>query len=141
MPTRTAGLACKMEPQPAPIMMDRGYLAIARKYLCPDDPNKCGSDVQYLYAWKVARHCNGEAYCMEVKDVFQDIDGNSYTCNLYDYYANPANPPLLGTFDMNNADLFFLRRSYMEPATNVGPDDNELLYDRAIYFGPYFAVP
>jgi hypothetical protein len=110
----------------------------ARKYLCPDDPNKCGSDVQYLYAWKVARHCNGEAYCMEVKDVFQDIDGNSYTCNLYDFYANPENPPLLGTFDMNNADLFFLWRSYMEPATNVGPDDNELLYDRAIYFGPYF---
>jgi hypothetical protein len=30
-------------------------------------------------------------------------------------------------------------RAYVEPATNVGPDDNELLYDRAIYFGPYFA--
>jgi hypothetical protein len=27
----------------------------------------------------------------------------------------------------------------MEPATLVGPDDNELLYDRAIYFGPYLA--
>jgi len=39
---------------------------------------------------------------------------------------------------MNNADLFFLWRSYMEPATNIGPDDSELLYDRAIYFGPYF---
>ena len=117
MTTRTAGLACKMEPQPAPIMMDRGYLAIARKYLCPDDPNKCGSDVQYLYAWKLARHWNGEAYCMEVKDVFQDIDGNSYTYNLYDYDTNPGNPTLLGPFDMNNADLFFLWRSYMEPAT------------------------
>jgi len=26
----------------------------------------------------------------------------------------------------------------VEPATKVGPDDNELLYDRTIYFGPYF---
>jgi hypothetical protein len=26
----------------------------------------------------------------------------------------------------------------MEPGTNVSPDDNELLYDQAIYFGPYF---
>jgi hypothetical protein len=33
--------------------------------------------------------------------------------------------------------MFFLWRAYLEPATNVGPDDNELLYDRAIYFGPY----
>jgi hypothetical protein len=24
----------------------------------------------------------------------------------------------------------------MEPSTSVAPDDNELLYDRAIYFGP-----
>ncbi len=29
-------------------------------------------------------------------------------------------------------------RAYVEPATNFGPDDNELLYGRAIYFGPYF---
>ncbi len=77
---------------------------------------------------------------MEVRDEFIDIDGNAYTCNLYDYYTNPGNPILLGPFDMNNADLFFLWRSYMEPATNIGPDDNELVYDRAIYFGPYFTT-
>jgi len=29
----------------------------------------------------------------------------------------------------------------MEPKTNVSPDDNELLYDRAIYFGPYDFAP
>jgi hypothetical protein len=29
----------------------------------------------------------------------------------------------------------------MEPATKVGPDDNELVYDRATYFGPYVAMP
>ncbi len=79
---------------------------------------------------------------MEVRDEFTDIDGNAYTCTLYDYYTNPGkkpgNPIPLGPFDLNNADLFFLWRSYMEPATNISPDDSELLYDRAIYFGPYF---
>ena len=40
-------------------------------------------------------------------------------------------------FDLDKAEMFFLWRSYMEPGTNVGPDDNELLYDRAIYFGDY----
>jgi hypothetical protein len=37
--------------------------------------------------------------------------------------------------------VFVVFRGYMEPATLVGPDDNELLYDRAIYFGPYFEEP
>jgi hypothetical protein len=110
----------------------------ARKYLCPDDPNQCDADVQYLYAWKVARDCHGEAYCMDVKNVFEDLDGTPFACDLYDWYANPKEPPRIGPFDINNEDMFFLWRSYLEPATNVGPDDNELLYDRAIYFGPYF---
>ncbi len=39
---------------------------------------------------------------------------------------------------MDEDEMFFIFRSYMEPATNVSPDDNELLYDQAIYFGPYF---
>jgi hypothetical protein len=113
----------------------------ARRFLCPDDPSKCPPDVQYLYAWKVARQCKAEdmPYCMQVKDEFVGIDNQSYQCNLYDWYANPENPPLIGPFDINNADMFFLWRGYMEPDTNVGPDDNELVYDRAIYFGPYFA--
>jgi len=38
---------------------------------------------------------------------------------------------------MDEDEMFFIFRSYMEPATNVSPDDNELLYDQAIYFGPY----
>ncbi len=75
---------------------------------------------------------------MEVRDEFTDIDGNAYTCNLYDYYTDREKPIRLGPFDLNNADLFFLWRSYMEPATNISPDDSELLHDRAIYFGPYF---
>jgi hypothetical protein len=111
----------------------------ARRFLCPDDPSKCPDDVQYLYAWKVARHCNGEDFCMELKAEFVDMNGQPYECNLYDWYAKPLDPPLIGPFDLDAMDMNVTWRTYVEPATNVGPDDNELLYDRAIYFGPYFA--
>jgi hypothetical protein len=33
--------------------------------------------------------------------------------------------------------MFLLWRNYMEPSTAVGPDDNELVHDQAVYFGPY----
>jgi hypothetical protein len=67
---------------------------------------------------------------------FTDINGDPYACVL----DNPDTPEIDPTpLDLNTAEMFFLWRSYMEPATNVSPDDNELLYDRAIYFGPYFA--
>ena len=117
----------------------------ARRFLCPNDPNACPADVQYLYAWKVARHCNGEAYCMEAKvnddpaKPFTDIEGNPYACTLYDWRSYPPSP--LGSFDLDRAEMFFLWRAYMEPATKSAPDDNELLYDRAIYFGKYFSQP
>jgi hypothetical protein len=113
----------------------------ARRFLCPDDPSKCPPDVQYLYAWKVARHCNGEDFCLELNAEFVDMDGESYECNLYDWYENPWDPPLIGPFDLDAADINITWRTYAEPATNVGPDDNELLYDRAIYFGPYDFPP
>jgi hypothetical protein len=88
----------------------------ARRYL-PDDP-----DADMLYAFKVARDCQGEAYCMEVDMDLEDIDGVPYDCP-----------------DLEDGDeMFFIFRSYMEPATKVAPDDNELLYDQAIYFGAYF---
>ena len=109
----------------------------ARRFLCPDDPSQCLDDVKYLYAWKVARHCNGEDFCLELKAEFIDMDGQPYECNLYDWYRNPAQPPLIGPFDLDAAEMYINWRTYMEPATNVGPDDNEILYDRAIYFGPY----
>ena len=115
----------------------------ARRFLCPDDPSQCPEDVRNLYAWKVARQCKAKdmPYCMQVKEEFVSLDNQPYQCNLFDWYKDPENPPLIGTFDINQADMFFLWRGYMEPATKVGPDDNELLYDRAIYFGPYFNEP
>lgn len=93
----------------------------ANQYL-PGDP-----DADMLYVVTVARNCNGVGgLCMQVgQPTFIDINGDPYTCD----------PPL----DLNQAEMFFLWRSYMEPATKVSPDDNELLYDRAIYFGPYFS--
>ena len=110
----------------------------ARRFLCPDDPSACPPDVQYLYAWKVARHCEAEdmPYCVEVQAEFVSMDGESYQCNLYDWYQNPLDPTLIGPFDLDTMEMNITWRTYMEPATNVGPDDNELLYDRVIYFGP-----
>ena len=104
----------------------------AEQYL-PGDP-----DAQYLYAYKVARDCGDEEFCMTAQEGFIDIDGNEFACDLYDYYGDGHK---IGPFVLDQAEMFFLFRSYMEPATNVAPDDNELLYDRAVYFGPYFNEP
>jgi hypothetical protein len=93
----------------------------ARQYLSPDDPYYQYADM--LYAWKVARDCGDEPYCMEVDSQFESPVGPDYTCPLWLDYENGEDW------------LWFIFRNYMEPATKVGPDDNELLYDRAIYFG------
>jgi len=102
----------------------------ARQYL-PDDP-----EADMLYAIKVARHCDeGEEYCLQVDPPeFRDIKGETYACDL-DNLDTPDWDP--SPFDLNEQEMFFVFRSYLEPATLAGPDDNELLYDRAIYFGPY----
>lgn len=107
----------------------------ARHYL-PDDP---AADI--LYAIKVARNCNGEDHCMEVQQPdFLDIYNQPYKvnpgCILGDFLTGENPHP----WNLNEHEMFFLFRGYMEPATKVGPDDNELLYDRAIYFGPYFTT-
>jgi len=107
----------------------------ARVYLDlpPDDP-----DAKYLpmlYAWKVALHCNGEPFCMEIPDPvkFENMNGDYYYCKYVDPELFPGEE-----IKNYNDEMFFIFRNYMEPATSVAPDDNELLYDRAIYFGPYF---
>ena len=96
----------------------------ARQYLSSNDPYYQVADK--LYAWKVARHCGDEPYCMEVDMQFESPLGEAYnyTCPQY--------------LDYDNGEdwLWFIFRNYMEPATSVAPDDNELVYDRAIYFGP-----
>ncbi len=119
----------------------------ARRFLCPNDPSQCRDAVKYLYAWKVARECGDEPYCMEVKvnddptKPFNGIDGAPYACGLWDVYTTPGHPTWLAPFDLDKSEMFFLWRSYMEPATLVGADDNELVYDRAVYFGSHFTEP
>jgi hypothetical protein len=102
----------------------------ARQYLQPDDPYYEYADM--LYAWKVARHCNGEPYCLEVGNP-ADINGVPYNNSCepqidLDYSGEPE----------WRSEVFVVFRGYMEPATAVSPDSNELVWDRAIYFGPYF---
>jgi hypothetical protein len=111
----------------------------ARKYLEPDDPYYEYADM--LFAWKVARHCAPEdlPYCLEVGDP-TDINGvhyNDYCDPPISLDPDPGNPnePAWKT------NLFVVFRGYMEPATAVSPDSNELVWDQAIYFGPYFDQP
>ena len=126
MSTRIAGLGCRMAPSQATTMMPMGSPATAPAGSCALTTRaQCPDDVQYLYAWKVARHCNGEDFCLELKAEFVDMDGQPYECNLYDWYGNPSHPPLIGPFDLDAADIYVNWRAYVEPATNVGPDDNE----------------
>ncbi len=110
----------------------------------PEGANLVGDDPNwpFFYVWKVARHCNGEPYCMEARvnddpaRPFSDIYGTPYPCPLYDWHTEPPVP--LGPFDLNKTEMFFFWRAYLELATKVGPDDNELFCDWAIYFGPVF---
>jgi len=66
-------------------------------------------NVNYLYVWKVARHCNGEAHCTEVP--MGDCPGLSV-----------------------DDQMFVVFRAYLERGTKVGPAYSEIVYDRAIKF-------
>jgi hypothetical protein len=66
-----------------------------------------------LYAWKVARNCQGDPHCLEVK-----IEG-----------CERVNLDLL-------PDLWMGFRLYLEPQTKVGPAFTEVVYDRVIHFRP-----
>jgi len=104
----------------------------------PGDP-----DADKLYVLKVARDCAGEDHCLQVKspeflNLFEKPYPTNPTCALDDL-DTPEKVEI--PFNLDQEKLFFIFRSYMEPATLVGPDDNELVYDRAIYFGPYFDQP
>lgn len=103
----------------------------ARRYLQPDDPYYEYADM--LYAWKIARHCNAEPYCLEVGEP-TDLDGVPYNNNCtpqINLEIDPDRPSWA-------SDVFVAFRNYMEPATAVSADTNELVWDRAIYFGSYF---
>jgi len=73
--------------------------------------------IDKFYVWKVARNCNGEPNCMEARVPDDKLEA----CGA----AIPEDSPVRIGF-----------RSYVEPATRVGPADNELLYERVIVFRP-----
>jgi hypothetical protein len=105
----------------------------ARQYLKPDDPFYEYADM--LYAWKIARKCDdGEPYCLEVGEP-KDIDGVLYNLSCSPQIDLDADSPSWAS------DVFVAFRNYMEPATAVSADSNELVWDQAIYFGPYFDEP
>ncbi len=119
VPQREIGLATRL---------DRTFGSCAQKYL----PNHPQADM--LYALKLSRHCAADdPCCMQIDPPEQkDIWGDTYPCDPEIDLEGPDLPGLSW-----KTDLFVIFRAYMEPATKVAPDDNELVWDRAIYFGPY----
>ncbi len=67
-----------------------------------------------MYTLKIARKCNGESGCLEVRapDNCTTVTFNSST------------------------QIGLIFRSYLEPGTNVGPAATEMLYDRVVKFSP-----
>ncbi len=81
----------------------------AQPYLPAGDP---AADLMYVY--KVSRHCGAsESHCLQLSD-------NSCARLTLD----------------SNTQLGIITRSYLEPATKVGPAFTEILYDRVIKFSP-----
>jgi hypothetical protein len=80
------------------------YAGSAQQFL-KDSP-----DAPRLYAWKIARHCHGEAFCMEVPKGAcpSGIDDNK-----------------LGTITF---------RTYLEPSTKTAPAPSTLVRDRVLRF-------
>ena len=67
----------------------------------------------YLYACKVARNCGNDPQCIQIE---------------LPEYLQPCDEVDL------TEDLFVGFRAYLEPATAVGPNPSELLYDQVIKF-------
>ncbi|HEY3413766.1 MAG TPA: hypothetical protein VGM51_12040 [Armatimonadota bacterium] len=86
---------------------DRDFAGTASPYL-PGDP---AADLMYVY--KVSRNCGSDTHCIPLS-----IDNCSRL-----------------TLDSNTL-LGVIFRTYLEPATKVGPALPEVLYDRIIKFSP-----
>jgi hypothetical protein len=85
---------------------DADFNGTAEEYL-PNNP-----DAKYLYVYKVARNCDGDAHCFSVP-----YGQGSYGIHL-------------------NQPIYILWRLYLENATKTGPSYSEIVYDRAIKFDP-----
>jgi hypothetical protein len=105
----------------------------ARRYLQPGDPYYEYADM--LYAWKIARTAKVSPTAWKWGNP-KDIDGVPYNDNCTPQINLDIDDPERPSWA---SDVFVAFRNYMEPATAVSADSNELVWDRAIYFGPYFS--
>jgi len=88
----------------AGMITDVDFTGSAEEYL-PDNPN-----AKYLYAYKIARNCDGDPYCYEV-------------------------PYGVGGYGIDlDQPLWIGWRLYLEESTKTGPSYSEIVYDRAIKF-------
>ena len=85
---------------------DADFTGTAGEYL-PDNP-----DAKYFYVYKIARNCERDPHCFEVP---YSVGG---------YGLDPDQP------------LFIIWRIYLEEFTQTAPPYSEIVYDRAIKFGP-----
>jgi hypothetical protein len=83
-------------------------LGSAERYL-PDHPHS-----RYLYAYKFARHCQGEPYC----------------------FAVPRGPEGVAL----DTTLNFIERPYLEPATHTGPLASQIVPPQVLHFCPAFTL-
>ncbi len=88
------------------MITDADFNGTAEEYL-PNNPN-----AKYLYVYKIARNCSGDQNCYELP------------YGPGGYGIDPDQPIMIGW------------RLYLEPATKTGPSYSEIVYDRAIKFGP-----
>jgi hypothetical protein len=83
------------------------YANTAQDYLVGPQP----FDPSYLFAYKIARNCNGDPHCLTVP-----------TSNVCGQGASL------------NDDLTLGFRAYLEPKTKTGPSYTELFFERVLHF-------
>jgi len=96
------------------VAYSRDYPGSVARYLhgLPPD-NAAVLNADKLYAWKVARDCGGEEYCLPIQN------------------------PGCANLDLTDSSPFkILFRLYVEPATKTGPEIREVLFDRVLVFQP-----
>jgi hypothetical protein len=72
-----------------------------------------------MFAYKLSCQCNGEPFCLQMSTgecARLQLDGPGHAA------------------DRANTQLAFATRSYLEPATKVGPAFTEVVYHRMIKF-------
>ncbi|MRR53426.1 MAG: hypothetical protein EG822_02800 [Deltaproteobacteria bacterium] len=94
-------------------VFDTDFVHSADAYL-PGDPA-----ASLLFAYKISWQCNGEPFCLQMSSggcARLQLDGPEHVD------------------DRKNTQLSFGTRSYLEPATEIGPAFTEVVYQRMIKF-------